>query len=248
MTRINNLFLIGLPGCGKTQVVTQLDALKPLGTFELSDLIVRESIGFDFAARPEEQACLVWDARENFEAYETVWLNAFFAQSDRLMITHWTQLDLMLQSQFSRQLKTWFDGAVFYADTLVSHKLSSLLAPVSTPKPMFSPIEQDVVTINFSIGRVVLDHLLFVLDMVQQNHQRPIWRAQGMLSTQEYVNPVMLDMTRSQLRTYGASVASHKQDDVTMRQLMFWMNPAFDQVQLRDWLAATLAPGERIGI
>lgn len=250
MVKTHSLFLIGLPGCGKTTVVEKLQAFQRNAALGGVNVAVRESVGFDFAVQPEEQACLVWDAREQFDAYEPDWLQSFFAQTEQVMVTHWTTLDLMAQSQFNQQLKTWFKGRVFFADTLTPAKAMSLLSAESDSalNSASNLFEQDLVVLEVSIGRVVLDHLLFVLEMAQQNHQRPIWRAEGTLLTQEYVNPVVLDMTRSQLRTEGLQLKSGTEPQLLLGQLTFWLDKSIDPVQVQDWLTATLAPGERIVI
>jgi len=250
MVITHSLFLMGLPGCGKTSVVEKLQAFQCNAAFGDVNVAVRESVDFDFAAKPEEQACLVWDARETFDAYEPDWLQSFFAKTKPLIVTYWTTLDLMTQSQFNRELKTWFNGKVFFADTLTPVKAMSLLSAESdsASNPASSLFERDLVVLEVSIGRVVLDHLLFVLEMVQQNHQRPIWRAEGTLLTQEYVNPVVLDMTRGQLRTEGLQPKSGTEPQVLLGQLTFWLDKSIDPAQLQDWIVATLAPGERIVI
>jgi hypothetical protein len=128
MVKTHNLFLIGLPGCGKASVVERLQAFQRNGSFDGVNVAVHESIGFDFAVQPEEQACLVWDAREPFDAYEPDWLQSFFAQTKHLIITNWTRLDLVAQSQLNQQLKAWFKGCVFFADTLTPAKATLLLS------------------------------------------------------------------------------------------------------------------------
>ncbi len=211
-------------------------------------LSLREAEGFDFNCADDEQACLVWDAREDLAVYQAAWLEAFFAQTDRLVITHWIELDIIAQSQLLRQLRSWFDGQLFYAHTLDAKKATSLLTlPFAHHKPCDYP-GVSLVSLRLSLGRVVLDHLLFVLEMVQQNGQRPIWRAQALLDTQEYVNPVVIDMTHSQLRTHGAAVEPFDPLGMRVGDVTFWLDSALDQAQLREWLVASLAPGERIGI
>ena len=243
------LFLIGLPGSGKSNLVARLHALIGQVAMPLSvSFSLRESQGFDFQCAEDEQACLVWDAREVLDFYDETWLAAFFAQADRLVITQWTQLDLMAQSQLNQQLKRWFNGQLFYADTLDVKKATALLgSPLITGKS-FDQVGTDIVPLCLPLGKVVLDHLLFILEMVQQNYHRPIWRANGLLLTQEYANPVIIDMTHSQLRTRGGKLEPLDEMGAGLGQLEFWLDQSFDQAQLQEWLVASLAPGERIGI
>lgn len=243
------LFLIGLPGSGKSKLVARLHALIGQVAMPLPvSFSLREAQGFDFQCVEDEQACLVWDAREVLDFYDEAWLAAFFAQTDRLLISHWTRLDLMAQSQLNQQLKRWFNGQLFYADTLDVKKATALLAPPLITGKSFDQAGAHIVPLCLPLGKVVLDHLLFILDMVQQNYQRPIWRASGLLLTQEYANPVIVDMTHSQLRTHGGRLEPLDELGAGLGQLEFWIDSSFDQAQLREWLVASLAPGERIGI
>ncbi|SFR62864.1 hypothetical protein [Thiomicrospira sp. ALE5] len=244
MRQNHKLFLIGLPGSGKSSVVTKLKGLmEPTGMAQLIDARLREADGFDFSLDKDEQACLVWDVREHFSAYPEDWLKAFFAQADRLVLTNWTQLDLMAQNRFKRQLKDYYGSAVFYADTLAPEKAAALFAPLKQAFPCFSDAGANLHHITLPMGCVVLDHLLFVLDMVQQNYQRPIWRAAALLDTLEYANPVVLDMTHSQLRTFGWPLDRPVNNKLMPGQLNVWLDASFDHAQLQEWLDASLAPG-----
>ncbi|AHF00551.1 hypothetical protein THIAE_01155 [Thiomicrospira aerophila AL3] len=243
------LFLIGLPGSGKSTVAAKIaEVVAQAGLAESVALSLREAVGFDFARYEDEQACLVWDAREVLSFYDETWLEAFFDQADRLVISHWTQLDLIAQSRLNQQLKRWFNGQLFYADTLSNNKATALLTLKSAGYRLFSHADAQLIPLRLTMGRVVLDHLLFILEMVQQNYQRPIWRANGLLLTQEYANPVVVDMTHSQLRTGGGSLEQLDELGAGLGQLEFWLDQSFDQAQLQEWLVASLAPGERIGI
>ena len=243
------LFLVGLPGSGKSTVAAKIaEVIAQAGSVESVALSLREAVGFDFALDEDEQACLVWDAREVLDFYDETWLKAFFDQADSLVITHWTQLDLMAQSQLNQQLKRWFNGQLFYADTWGVKKTMTLVRSPLTSGKLFEQAGANLVSLRLQLGRVVLDHLLFILEMVQQNYHRPIWRANGLLLTQEYANPVVVDMTHSQLRTYGAALEQYDASAARIGELTFWHDQSLDQAQLQEWLVASLAPGERIGI
>lgn len=244
MEHINNLLLIGLPGSGKSRVYRALEYLLPV------ECSVRESIGFDFSIRDNEQAWLIWDAREGFDYYDPEWLRAFFSQSHVLVVNFWTALDLTQQSMFKRQLKQWFSGSLCYADMLDKPMLQrALMSKFSGP--IFLAPGEGLTQFTCHLGRVVLDHLLFVLDRVQQQYANPIWRGEGVFNTLEYANPVKLEMSRAQLHSYGVQ-ATHNQltsPSITgLGELKLWISQDINLAELNEWLVASLAPGEVISI
>lgn len=96
--------------------------------------------------------------------------------------------------------------------------------------------------VRVQLPTVVLDHLLFVFQGLEQSTPMRFWRIKGVVQTLEYANAVAVEGSLSGLYTHAAAV----EDGSTGRLTLQVEN--LDRERLMEALQAVRAPGEDVDI
>lgn len=216
--------LMGWPGAGKTRLRNVLA--------EFSDLTVAELPGLVWS----DNAPNLWtviDARQSME--DVAALQALLKSGQALVFMFWQDTELNHQAWWLRQLKEFVPNTPYITpmyDVIRSADLDKLLASTAIAK---SPSWPSLQTFEFELPKVVLEHLLFVLEGARLNLGMEIWRAQGVVETQEYENLVALEMTPNRLDTFAAETAVSGTFRIS--------GIGLDRSSLEEFLNACIAPG-----
>ena len=225
------ILIAGLPGCGKSRWIAAREAEgapfrwlewqphQPLdGSTPVWTLI-------DLRAEPSEA---LLDALQPLLAASCATIGLFAEETD-----------IFLQSRWREKLRLCKkDGGPLH----LSHFLS---APFLSELPRCQPASSSALNwpvlhrVTAPLGRVVLEHLLFVLQGLEASTTMRFWRVQGVLETLEYVNPVAVEGSLAGLWTHAG-----ERSDKRLRLLV--ENP--DLPALEEGLRAALAPGQAMDI
>lgn len=223
----SSVCLVGWPGAGKTRLV---QSLKDSALAEW-----QESAGLVWAVEPHQQAWVVIDARSPIEDQDE--LARLLHAGDALVLMFWEAVGLDDQAWWLKQLKHSVPNkpyATCVYQTISASVIEKLLqAPPSAQNPNWPALAR----LEFSLPKVVLEHLLFVLDSAKQNMGLDIWRVQAVLDTQEYINPVAIEGTRLRWDSFAATSDELGQLRIEGRNL--------DASQIQDWLQACFVAGHR---
>lgn len=220
------LCLLGWPGAGKTRLLKALQSNKTL--------ILREAPGLVFDVSDSEQAWVVIDARSPIE--DEAALGQLIKAGDAIVLMFWQEVSLDHQAWWLAQLKQVAPSKPFATclyENLAEARINSLLA---APKTAVQPDWPELQSFEFVLPKVVLEHLMFVLDTAKQNLGVEFWRVQAVLDTQEYVNPVALEGTFLRWDTFAADKG------VTQMGHIRILGRGLNQDDLNTWLQACHAP------
>lgn len=218
--------LLGWPGAGKTRLLKGLQANQSLK--------LREAPGLVFDVRDDEQAWVVIDARSPIE--DSAELTQLINAGDAIVLMFWQEVALDYQAWWLEQLKQIAPQkpyATCLYESLPDARIKTLL---QAPKTAVQPDWPELHSFEFVLPKVVLEHLMFVLDTAKQNLGVEFWRVQAVLSTQEYVNPVALEGTRLRWDTFGAN-----NECIQIGQIRI-MAQGLNEADLTTWLHACHAP------
>lgn len=222
---IPSVCLLGWPGAGKTRLLRGLQANQTLN--------LREAPGLVFDVREDEPAWVVIDARSPIE--DQAELAQLINAGDALVLMFWQDVGLDHQAWWLEQLKQIAPQkpyATCLYESLPEARIKTLL---SAPKTALNPGWPELQSFEFVLPRVVLEHLMFVLDTAKQNLGVEFWRVEAVLDTLEYVNPVKLEGTRHRWDRFAAE----KTDQTgRIRIVGRGLNPQ----DLAAWLDACHAP------
>ena len=270
MSAVKKIQLLGLPGAGQTVVQQALKAYlsakmpkiaSRTGDFgkisAFSEVFEIEVPDFDAGRfEPVVERSLniaVIDMRSFFDRHLPVhqsveqFLQQLLLQCDGVIWSFVEAASLEQQTQWRQWLKAWQERhfrlpsvQCFSAQFAPNHQgLQSLLSlPEQPMRPL--PELEGYQTWQVQLPKVVLEHLLFVLDEGRRSGQLPIWWVKGEVLTQEYVNPVAIECSVLHWQT-DAGVLSP--DDPSMGQL--WIAGVDLSAELlQGMLSAALAQGE----
>lgn len=218
--------LVGWPGAGKTRLIKGLQANQSLK--------LREAPGLVFDVQENEQAWVVMDARSPIE--DKAELTQLINAGDAIVLMFWQEVALDHQAWWLAQLKQIAPAkpyATCLYESLPDTRVKSLL---NAPKTALKPDWPELQSFEFTLPKVVLEHLMFVLDSAKQNLGVEFWRVQAVLDTLEYVNPVVLEGTRLRWDTFGAD-----NEPLQIGQI-YILARGLNEAELTSWLDACRAP------
>jgi len=251
--------LLGLPGAGKKRLKQALQGFFEGRTGDSEQNF--EVLVPEFAEMASGQMALpnnslnwaVIDCR-SFLVEDTVqqkalaYLEQLLFSCDAVVWMFAESSDLSTQSQWHKWLKQWqakyqrrLPSIQCFAQTFKHpHQgLNKLLqqAPLSHSA---IPVLPHFQSLHFRLPKVVLEHLLFVLDASRQNLQLPLWRVKGSVMTAEYVNPVAVEGTANRWDTYASKLS---EKDPAMGQLTL-EGLGLESDHLQGVLQAAIAQGD----
>jgi len=270
MSAVKKIQLLGLPGAGQLNIQQALEAYfsknkaqKASGTGDFSKISTFSEVFEikvpDFKSgrfEPVAEQSLniaVIDMRQFFDRHLPIhqaaeqFLQQLLLQCDGVIWSFAEAASLEQQTQWRQWLKAWQEQhfslpsiQCFSQQFAANHQgLQSLLSlPEQPMRPL--PELEGYQTWQVQLPKVVLEHLLFVLDEGRRSGQLPIWWVKGEVMTQEYVNPVAIEGSVLHWQT-DAGVLSP--DDLSMGQL--WIAGVDLSAELlQGMLSAAIAQGE----
>ncbi|MBE0493332.1 MAG: hypothetical protein IBX48_03225 [Thiomicrospira sp.] len=218
--------LLGWPGAGKTRLLNGLQANQALN--------LREAPGLVFDVRDDEQGWVVIDARSPIE--DKAELTQLMNAGDAIVLMFWQEVTLDQQAWWLEQLKQMAPQKPYATSLYESLSGARIKALLAAPKAALNPGWPELQSFEFSLPKVVLEHLMFVLDSAKQNLAVDFWRVQAVLNTQEYVNPVALEGTRFRWDTFGAD-----KESIPIGQIRI-VGRGLNENDITAWLDACHAP------
>lgn len=218
--------LLGWPGSGKSRLLAALHNHQSLN--------LREAPGLVFDVSDHEQAWVVIDARSPVD--NQVELTQLLLAGDALVLMFWHEVGLDHQAWWLAQLKQIAPNKPFATcqyDNLSEARIHALLA---APKTAVQPDWPELDSFEFRLPKVVLEHVMFVLDTAKQNLGVELWRVQAVLDTQEYINAVALEGTRLRWDTFGADPSPEQIGQICI------LGRGLNATELSAWLQACHAP------
>lgn len=226
-----SILIAGLPGCGKSRWIA-----------------ARKAEGAPFRwiewqpGQPLDADCPVWTLIDlRGEPSEAVMgaLQRLLAASSAIIGVFAEETDVFRQSRWREKIRSRKNGGgpVHFSHYMQAPFLAELprRPPASLPVVNWPALQAFRVT----LGQVVLEHLLFVLQGLEAGTAMRFWRVHGVLDTLEYANPVVVEGSLAGLWTHAGERA-----DGQLHLLV--ENP--DPSALEEGLRAALAPGQNMDI
>jgi hypothetical protein len=226
MANVANVALVGLPGSGKSRVLSSLlkhpwFITRPGQVREINGFGERaatESLALKAASFAQDgQVWCVLDVRKPLLAGRDEWVEQallqLLSQAHGVVLTFLEDADLTQQAWWNHWLKRhvatlpvvrWLNQgfaerwAGFAPDTSANKVANKVITDALILPAPWQRFE-------FDLPRVCLEHLLMGLDASKTNLGMAIWRVQGVVNTLEYQNAIAIEGTPTQLRTYAAA-------------------------------------------
>lgn len=258
--KVVQIQLLGLPGAGKKRLKQALqgyfegrtgdseqnfEVLVPEFADVASGQAVLPNNSLNWAVIDCRSLLVVEDA---VQQQALVYLEQLLLSCDAVVWMFAESSELSIQSQWYKWLKQWqaehqrtLPSIQCFAQTF-KHPHQGLdqflqQAPLSHSALPTLPHFQ---SLHFRLPKVVLEHLLFVLDVSRQNLQRPLWRVKGSVMSAEYVNPVAVEGTVNRWDTYASELS---EKDPAMGQLTI-EGLGLESDHLQGVLQAAIAQGD----
>lgn len=257
--------LLGLPGAGKKRLKQALQSYFDCGAGDFAhkfekNFVVCVPKFLDWASGRVvlPKNCLNWaviDVRSFLEGSDAVQqqallcLEAMLFHCEAVIWMFAESSELEVQAKWQKWLRQWqqkhhrkLTQVSCFAQTFqFPHQgLEQLLQGMPNCRADFcvQPIELE--TLRVQCPKMVLSHLLFVLEASRQAGQLSWWRVKGCLMTAEYVNPVAIEGTVNRLDTYAADLSedSPEMGWITLEGLNL------DAEVLQEGLRASVAQGD----
>lgn len=232
--------LIGWPGAGRTRVKAQLEAVFAAHKIQAEVIEQPGLVWPDTTDSTAEFLLTVIDSRSKIDDQQE--LAELLQSGDALIFNFWQMADLGTQAWWKNQVSKivadkpciWLVQGLFTTNDLT--KLSRLTK--SNDKPYWRPLE----ILEYEMSKVVLDHLLMVLDGAQQNLGLQIWRAVGVVDSLEYSNLIAVELTKNRLDTFGLDEATDLANGLKVG-LIKLQGYGLNSAEITSLLQASLAPG-----
>jgi hypothetical protein len=221
------VYLVGWPGSGKSRFKQQL--------LDLGLTKVREARGLAYEPQSNERVVSAIDARYRID--EVRELKMLVEAGQHLVLMFWTDIDLEQQAWWLAQLKTLLNGRGCLKVGRQGLNADQVAIWLQQAGEVHEPDWPVLDCWEFVVPRLVLDHLLFVLDAAQNSTNAVIWRVSGAIRTLEYVNPVAVEAGRGYVTTYPASGEAEL-------GCLHVQSQGVNHKQWQEWLQACYAPGE----
>lgn len=212
-----SIYLLGLPGAGKSKVASALIA-QGYSAFQIDRRLMDE-----WRVNPTLACWTIIDVRNvvNEQQAESLLsiLGAMVAVSSVVVFSFVEEADLNAQNSWRKWLTAHAPNVQvvrLHGEQFSTPDLSSLLAlsEGDEHKSLLSETRlqamsqvtdyyQTLQQFDFPLQKVMLDYLLFGLDSSKQNLAMAIWRVTGTVWTHEYHNPVRIEGSAWRWDTYG---------------------------------------------
>jgi hypothetical protein len=225
-----DVYLVGWPGAGKAELASELSALG-----------YQVDAGHALAWYDTDKP--VWalvDCRARVE--DTQALKTLLNAGDVLVLMFWHHVSLDDQAWWLSQCRELAADKPYVlkaSQPLSAERVANLLVASKTAQNPNWP-QVAVWELDFPY-RVVLQHAMFVLEGARQQMPGRLWRVRWTCQTQEYVNPVVIDMTPSR---FEAEAATEQDTICRIRIVGEGVDQPQVQQQFHEWFRACIAPGQ----
>ncbi|BBN59120.1 hypothetical protein [Hydrogenovibrio marinus] len=205
----NEVLLLGLPGCGQSRFAEALRV--HCQKQQVQSPICIESL--EVGSQTKKRVWTLIDIRSELHHDQAEnYLLACLEQSSGVVFVFAESADLTTQAFWQNWLKRqgidlpvlrWFSQT--FAENWHWQSFGDEVLVNQSEFPRLS-----LQSMEFELGTIYLEHLLFGLDSIKQNLGAEIWRVKASVQTQEYVNPVSIEGTINRWDTYAVEQASGK--------------------------------------
>ncbi len=223
---MSDILIAGLPGCGKSRWI---------------------------AAQPDPMRFIEWRWGDVVPPHVPVWtlidlrgdparvfpaLKPFLAVSEAILGVFAEETDLSRQAAWRQKLRLENFGGTplhfshYFNQSAGLPTVSSRVESVRLPLP-------NLTSLSVRLPQMVLEHLLFVLQGLEQSTPMRFWRAQGCLMTLEYVNAVAVEGSLAGIWTHAGEEPDGQ---------LHLMVENLDRDALLEGLQAARAPGADMDI